>query len=96
MRILKETPLYYYWEVIETQLRAWVYNPLALCEGFPNEPVYILCEILEANQETQRARIRPVDSVGAYWEEFKNIECVHEFAPSLNKVNKVFGQVCHV
>lgn len=81
----------FHWVVIETELRAWVENPAFGI--LPNEPVYLLCEITNANAQTKRAEIRPIDSACSYWLDYSLIHCVHTYAPIYNHVVKVHGEI---
>ncbi len=80
----------FHWVALETELRAWVENPSAHLAG---EPVYLLCEITNANAQTQRAEVRPIDSACGYWVSYSLIHCVHTYVPLHNKVIKIHGEI---
>jgi|GEM_PF-5370644 hypothetical protein len=80
----------FHWVVIETELRAWVENPTFGI--LPNEPVYLLCEILNANAQSKRAEIRPIDSACGYWIDYSQIHCIHTYNLTHNRVEKIHGE----
>lgn len=80
-----------HWVVVETELRAWVENPAFGI--LPNEPVYYLCEILDANANTKRAQVREIDSACGSWVDYSLIHCIHTYAPQYNHVVKIHGEI---
>lgn len=81
----------WHWVVVDTELRAWVENPAFGI--LPNEPVYYLCEVLDASWKEQRAEIRPIDSAFGHWVDYSLIHCVHTYAPQYNHVVKIHGEI---
>jgi hypothetical protein len=84
---------YEMYRTVETELRAWVDNPLF--GKAPNEPVYFLCEVHNADSASKSAIVREVGNVGDEWEfraPFSMIHLVHDYAPELNQVMRVHGE----
>jgi hypothetical protein len=89
---------YQMYRTVETETRAWVENPLFKIE--PNQPVYILARIINADRTNREAH---VEAVGDDWKKgegfgawfscpFEKIHTVHDYAPELNQVMRVHGE----
>ena len=81
-----------FYRTIHTELRAWVENPLFKKE--PGQPVYLLCKVIKANGAEKLAHVEEIGGEG--WQfyscPFTLIHCVHDYAPELNKVMRVYGE----
>jgi len=89
---------YEMYRTIKTEIRAWVENPLFGIH--PNQPVYILCTIKNADRASREAH---VESVGDDWRKgegfgvwfscpFEKIHTVHDYSTELDQVMRVHGE----
>ncbi len=81
------------YRTIKTELRAWVENPLFKIH--PNQPVYILAKIIDADRAGREAHIIAItDGDIKEWFScpFSIIHLVHDYSPELNAVMRIHGE----
>lgn len=72
-----------------TELRAWVENPAAMLTG---EPVYHLCEIVDADRTSQNATVRVLGEEVSYIMPFSALHTIHTFHLVSQRVTEVHGE----
>lgn len=82
---------YQMYRSIRTELRAWVENPIFKIQ--PNQPVYILCAIKDADSTSKEAHVEAVGEKWAWFScPFEKLHTIHDYAPELNAVMRVHGE----
>lgn len=82
---------YQMYRTIKTELRAWVENPLFKIQ--PNQPVFILCTIKDADRAHREAHVEAVGDKFAWFScPFEKIHTVHDYSAELNQVMRVHGE----
>lgn len=80
---------YQMYRTVITELRAWVDNP---CYTNPGEPVYYLCEIVDASRAAGTASVRRLDEQLPYTVPFSQLHTVHTFHVVSERVTKIHGE----